>query len=635
MYYNYMELFDTKKLLQVSGLFWQYPVKTEEEFYNQNKDNPNFCGIPWATIIDKNIETNSLLKFLLQFMKHKYYYTCCQHIHFRKILPLMKILGIRTVYTPHKEKNENELHGINLLPCPLYAVNFEDNKRNKIFIEQSHNFLNNERNFLYSFMGGYQNNYLTDVRKNIFTMKHPENTYIKNTGTWHFNNVVYSTKQNKNTELNIDKTHIDKTEKYNKLLLNSRFSLCPSGSGPNSIRFWESLACGSIPILLADTLELPYNVNWNDAIIHLEEKNINNLESILSNISLEREKQMRANCISIYNRLKNNYIACHQNIIHYCCGSYDIGDFGGVARYDYHILLAFPHRIFIKGPQQKNYLLKMLSVLDDPIVITDNHLSCDIPNKYKVLLVHHGSALTHAEREPQWSKYWKELCCTGQKNMLKYRDSKQTEIISISKFCTDEFTRFFPKLYKKFNKTLILHTTELNYKRYKTSFNNKKPILFGNFSGFLKGEHVFKKLKSLLNSNNYNYTIEKLNCKYNPRIHKSYKEYNIEKQNFYLDRDIFIQLSLSEGNSYATLDAFACGNVIIATNVGLTYKDVPDDCYIKLDYKKINDIDYLLEKIKYAWDNRYVLSKNARQFFLDNCTFDKWNNKMFDIVNKK
>lgn len=631
-----MDLFDTEKILKISGLFWQYPVKTEEEFYIQNINNPNFCGIPWATIIDKNVNTNSLLKFLLQFMKHRCYYTCCQHIHFRKLLPLMKILGIRTLYTPHKEKNENELHGIKLLPCPLYAVNFEDSKRNKMFIDQSCNFLDTKRDFLYSFMGGYQHNYLTDVRKQIFTMTHPENTYIENTGSWHFNTVVYSTKQNKNTELNIDKTHIDKTEKYNKLLLNSRFSLCPSGSGPNSIRFWESLACGAIPILLADTLELPYNVNWDDAIIRIEEKHIHDLETILKNISVEREQQLRKNCISIYNKLKNNYVACHQNIIHYCCGSYDIGDFGGVARYDYHILLSFPHRIFIKGPKQKDYLLKLLPSLNNPIVITDNHLSCDIPNDYRVLLVHHGSALTHAEREPQWSKYWKELCCNGQKNMLDYRDPKQTEIVSISQFCTDEFTRFFPESYEKFNKTLILHTTELDCTRYKTTFNDEKPIIFGNFSGFLKGENIYKKLKLLLSSSDkHKYTIEKLNCKYNPKIHNSYKQYNTEKQNFYLDRDIFIQLSLSEGNSYSTLDAFACGNVIIATNVGLTYKDVPEDCYVKLDYTKMNNIEYLLEKIDYAWDNRYTLSKKARQYFLDTCTFDKWDNKMFNIVNKE
>ena len=41
------------------------------------------------------------------------------------------------------------------------------------------------------------------------------------------------------------------------LLLNSKYTLCPSGSGPNSIRLWESLACGSIPIILSDTLDLP------------------------------------------------------------------------------------------------------------------------------------------------------------------------------------------------------------------------------------------------------------------------------------------------------------------------------------------------------------------------------------------
>ena len=41
------------------------------------------------------------------------------------------------------------------------------------------------------------------------------------------------------------------------------------------------------------------------------------------------------------------------NIIHYCCGSYDSGDYGGVARYDYHIKLIFPNRKFFQGPSQK------------------------------------------------------------------------------------------------------------------------------------------------------------------------------------------------------------------------------------------------------------------------------------------
>jgi hypothetical protein len=38
----------------------------------------------------------------------------------------MKILGITTLYTPHKIKDEDVINGITLKPCPLYAVNVED-----------------------------------------------------------------------------------------------------------------------------------------------------------------------------------------------------------------------------------------------------------------------------------------------------------------------------------------------------------------------------------------------------------------------------------------------------------------------------------------------------------------------------
>jgi len=618
-----MHCFNTKHLLQTYNLFWQYPVITEQEFYNQNKQNPNYCGIPWATFIDKRVDTNTILKLVIPYVKHKNYYTCCQHISFRKLVPLMKILGVKTVYTPHKVKGEDKINGVNIFPCPLYAVNIEDPKKNSLF--KNTDLILCERKYLYSFMGGVQNNYISNIRHKIFSMKHPENTYIKNTGQWHFNNVVYSNKQNNKGELNIDQEHINKTNAYNKLLLDSRYSLCPSGSGPNSIRFWESLAAGSIPILLADTLELPYGHNWNKAILRIQEGSIDNINEVLSNITEEQENSMRKECISIYNSLKKNYVSSKQNIIHYCCGSYDYGDFGGVARFDHHISIAFPHRIFVQGPQHKNYLLSLVKELDDPIIITDNHLSCDIPNSYNIILVHHGSALTHAEREPDWSPYWKKLCCEGQKNMLKYRDPKRTKILSASTFCIDEFSRFFPEDYSKFVKDTLLHTSELK-PISKRSFNDE-PIIFGNFKGFLKGEHIFKKLEKT------SYKVEKLNCYFDKKKHKNYENYNDEKQKFYLDRDIFLQLSLSEGNSYATLDAFVCGNVVIATDVGLTYNDVPEDCYVKLDHKKINDLEYLKKKIEYGWQHRDELSKNAIEYFNNLCSFKGWKKNITNIVN--
>lgn len=295
-----------QEFLKNTGLFWQYPVKTEKEFYDQNMNNDSYFGFPWATIIDKRVDHNQLYS-LLKSLAIENSYTCCQHIHFRTIIPLLKKLGITKLFTPHKVLGEDEIDGIVLYPCPLYPVNVEDPNRNKEF--QNIDFLKTNRPYLYSFMGGYQpSNYLSEIRKNIYELEDSRNDiFILNTGSWHFNNVVYSNLQNANGDLNINPEHNSKTSIYNDVLLKSKFSLCPSGSGPNSIRFWESLAIGSIPVLLADTLELPKHSNWENTIIRIKESDLNRINSILESISEENIDKMRHNCISMYNLLKNNY----------------------------------------------------------------------------------------------------------------------------------------------------------------------------------------------------------------------------------------------------------------------------------------------------------------------------------------
>lgn len=616
-------MFDTEAFLKNYQMFWQYPVKTEEEFYIQNKDNPNYLGLPWATFLDKSVNHNALVKALLPLIKTKNTYTCCQHIYFKKLIPIMKIIGVKALYTPHKVIGEDEIHGVYIYPCPLYAVNVEDNARNQEFQKVDFNTI--ERKYLYSFMGGYQpSNYLTKIRKNIFEMKHPDDAFVLNTGSWHFNNVVYSNKQNTKKELNIDNNHIQKTKNYNKLLLESRFSLCPSGSGPNSIRFWESLAVGSIPILLADTLELPEHSLWENAIIKLEESKLKTLPELLSKISEEKEKEMRKNCIQLYNYYKNNYRNCKHNIIHYCCGSYDKGHYGGVARYDYHVSLVFPHRIFIKGPEQKNKLISLLEKIQNTIVFTDNHLACDIPNKYRTILVHHGSALTHAEREPLWNKYWKDLCCNGQKQMLSYRDINTTKILSCSTFCIDEFSKFFPNIYREFKKSTILHTSELNEKIYKQKWNDK-PRVLGNWKDINKGKDVVQILQK-----EQDYIFNDL--KVSP-INGNIKDFNKRKQDIYLQSDVFLQLSLCEGNSYSTLDALLCGIPVVSSNVGLFYKDVPDDCFVKIEWERNNDIKYVKSKLEYALKHKETIGKKGRNWYLNNCNIKKWKTQMNKLVN--
>ena len=304
-----------EKIMDQYDLFWQYPVITEKAFYIQNKNDTSLFGFPWATMwelfhlefirLSRSPKLSKIIASLKKVFQGRKYYTCCQHIAFRYFIPLWKDLNIHTVYASHKIKGEDVIDGIIIKPCPLYAVNIADESINNIF--QNQDLLNTKRDILYSFAGSYDNDYLTNIRPRIFQMKHASNTYIRNTGKWHFANIVFSEKQNKKGELNIDAKYTENTKKYNELLLQSKYTLCPSGSGPNSIRFWEALGAGSIPILLADTLDLPAHALWEKAILRVAEKDIENIPTLLGQISIEEERKRRENCLALYSHFKNNY----------------------------------------------------------------------------------------------------------------------------------------------------------------------------------------------------------------------------------------------------------------------------------------------------------------------------------------
>tara|TARA_R110000824_G_scaffold27618_1_gene93668 strand:- start:11452 stop:12357 length:906 start_codon:yes stop_codon:yes gene_type:complete len=293
-------------LIEESSFFWQYPVCTEKQFCKQNNLDENFIGFPWATVIDKKINLNEIYDFISTNIDlEKKYYTSCQHIFFRSLKNIFEALSINLVYSPHKIINEDKLGDIDLLPCPLYAVNIEDDHRNSAF--KNINLSSNKRDLLFSFYGGYQGGYLTDIRPKIFQLPSSNDYIVKNTGDWHFNESVYNPLQNNMGELNESEGRRSNTETYNQLLIRSRFSLCPSGSGPNSIRLWESLGAGSIPVLLADTLQLPKNELWERSILRMKECDIQSIPDILRGIGEKEETRRRELCLELYNFYRDNY----------------------------------------------------------------------------------------------------------------------------------------------------------------------------------------------------------------------------------------------------------------------------------------------------------------------------------------
>ena len=153
------------------------------------------------------------------------------------------------------------------------------------------------------------------IRPAIFKKYKSENGIctIVNTGDWHFNRAVYGT-GTRSTEGKA-RNLVNETNAYNTLILESKFSLCPSGSGPNSIRFWECLAAGRVPVLLSDKLELPtipksLALWWADAIVIAPENSVieeEKLLGILNSISEENYNKKVESCLKIYSFFKQNY----------------------------------------------------------------------------------------------------------------------------------------------------------------------------------------------------------------------------------------------------------------------------------------------------------------------------------------
>ncbi len=80
-----------------------------------------------------------------------------------------------------------------------------------------------------------------------------------------------------------DPAERERRERYfYEVMLRSKFSLCPRGSGRGSIRLFESLKLGVAPVVMSDGWVLPKGPRWEDFSIILEEGQMPALEGAVS-----------------------------------------------------------------------------------------------------------------------------------------------------------------------------------------------------------------------------------------------------------------------------------------------------------------------------------------------------------------
>jgi hypothetical protein len=333
--------FHASRLFESDTLFWQRPCKTEEDAFERHKllDSPQisdnhvdvYIPLPWATIIDAykfdqnqnqnqnqnqkhklipwgilgilGIRISSAKQFLASRGKVLRAHTVCQQIYWHEILECFKWAGITDLWISHKTTQIDLIENIRLHPWPLYAVNVADPLRRRgmeiISIE--------DRPYLASFIGAYMGHYISMTRLKLAELFSSHADYcIKVNDMWHFNDEVY----NKQLGLAVEQFSIEQNDSnydYNKLLSNSRFSLCPIGAGPNTLRLWESLAIGSIPVIMSDGYELPTVedengklFDWTKAVLQIPEAQLPDLDGILRAIDGKTLQAMADECKRIY-----------------------------------------------------------------------------------------------------------------------------------------------------------------------------------------------------------------------------------------------------------------------------------------------------------------------------------------------
>lgn len=272
----------------------KFPV--EYLCFQQLKDEQdiNYIAIPWAQILNSNwldfpnkqpmqYYINEISKLNIE---QKNNFTICQHDDYMRLIDIFKFLNIDTVFSPLHDKNIIT-NAINIIPIAFTCgFNFDNTKNKDISI---------------SFVGTYISH---PIRHRMLNRINGDNIVYRD--SYHINSNSFSIENYRQKE----------EDQYQDILERSRFSLCPRGSSPSSVRFWESLSAGAIPILISDNWVLP-NWDWDNTIIVISEGDFDNLSyddiiNMINKIPQDKEKIMRKNCLNAYQEFNQsnfkNYI---------------------------------------------------------------------------------------------------------------------------------------------------------------------------------------------------------------------------------------------------------------------------------------------------------------------------------------
>ncbi len=318
-------------------LFWQFPCRTEGAAWDCHAalDQPGgtgdelhlYVGLPWATWIDKErkqawgsdrghaaarqwrlvgVRLSGLHGALAGLGQRLRVHTVCQHIYWQDLLPRWRQLGVTDLWLAHcpapgtPAAAAAQAAGMQVHPWRLFAVNVEDPARTSGLLLGRDAA---ERPLLASFVGAHADHYLSDIRLRLRALADAPDVVVRVTGRWHFEDVVY--RHQVQGEMATAPAADDTVHGYNALLSDSVFSLCPAGAGANTLRLWESLASGAIPVMLGDWPQMPAGgslppLDWDAAVLRVRTEELPGLLDRLRAMPLGERRQRQQRGMALF-----------------------------------------------------------------------------------------------------------------------------------------------------------------------------------------------------------------------------------------------------------------------------------------------------------------------------------------------
>lgn len=264
---------------------WQFPAITEQHAYHRVRDTlmlPEgviYVGYPWATLIDKlQSKAKDARAYLRQFRKFcellpadTIRITVCQQIYMRDYIALFAEAGIHHVFWTHATPRDVQDAACGAVrpaihPFPLYPVQVVEALAGAALAADGA-----QRRLLFSFVGARADKHYPRQTRNFILdlLDKDSRGFVAGRANWFYEKIVYHHQVHQFTDARPEALiEEDQAVQFRKVLEESTFSLCPAGTGPNSIRLWESIGAGAIPVILAEDWAPPGNrALWDAACL--------------------------------------------------------------------------------------------------------------------------------------------------------------------------------------------------------------------------------------------------------------------------------------------------------------------------------------------------------------------------------